>query len=178
MSDAVTQSVELRPMTEQDLDLWETALGSPDGTGAFQWFGFTSIHEVRRRHAADGLVTPEAGMLAVRHDGETVGRVEWWPWAWGKPATSACWTIAIGLFDGSRGRGIGTAAHVALVAYLFDHTRAERVQAFTDASNVAERRALERSGFELEGVLRRAQWRQGAWHDQALYSMLRPTPDA
>jgi len=171
MSNAV---VDLRPVTEHDLDLWETARGSRDGTGAFQWFGHTPVHAIRRRLAEDGLLTADGGMLAVWHDDEPVGRVEWWASSWGRPATSSCWTIAIGLLDGHRGRGIGTAAQTALVEYLFDHTRAERIQASTDALNVAERRALERSGFELEGIVRRGQWREGAWHDQALYSVLRP----
>jgi aminoglycoside 6'-N-acetyltransferase len=76
----------------------------------------------------------------------------------------------------TQGRGIGTKAQRLLVAYLFDHTRAQRVQAFTDVENVAERRALEKVGFVAEGVLRSAQWRQGRWHDQVLYSILREPP--
>jgi aminoglycoside 6'-N-acetyltransferase len=61
-----------------------------------------------------------------------------------------------------------------MVASLFDHTRAQRIQAFTDIANLAEQRALEKAGFEGEGVLRQAQWRAGHWHDQVLYSTLRP----
>jgi RimJ/RimL family protein N-acetyltransferase len=73
----------------------------------------------------------------------------------------------------SRGRGIGTHAQRLLADYLFDHTRAERLQAWTDHGNQAEQRALEKAGFVQEGVLRSAQWRGGRWHDQVLYSMLR-----
>ncbi|MGI5486301.1 GNAT family N-acetyltransferase [Microtetraspora malaysiensis] len=60
-----------------------------------------------------------------------------------------------------------------LVRYLFTHTRVERVQATTDPENRAEVRCLEKIGFRLEGIVRRAQWRGGRWHDQLLYSILR-----
>ncbi|MEU1465113.1 GNAT family protein [Streptomyces sp. NPDC005727] len=91
----------------------------------------------------------------------------------GGPATSTCWTLAIGLVPAVRGRGIGTRAQRLLAAYLFDHTRAERLQAWTDCANLAEQRALEKAGFVREGVLRSAQWRGGRWHDQVIFSMLR-----
>lgn len=57
--------------------------------------------------------------------------------------------------------------------YLLDHTRAERIQATTDVSNIAEQRALDKAGFTREGRVRGAQWRAGAWHDQYLYAFLR-----
>ncbi|MGV8978901.1 MAG: GNAT family N-acetyltransferase [Cellulomonas sp.] len=165
-------------MVEQDLALFEVALASAEGTGEFQWFGFTSFHAVQRRFAEDGLIGPDGGVLTVTYGGECAGRVEWFPSTWGRPVTSTCWTLAIGLLPAWRGKGIGTAAQAALVDYLFRNTRAARVQAFTDVENVPERRALEHCGFVLEGVVRRAQWRDGGWHDQALYSALRPGDEA
>jgi aminoglycoside 6'-N-acetyltransferase len=78
------------------------------------------------------------------------------------------------LIDGHRGKGIGSAAQDLLARYLFEHTRAERIQASTDIDNLAERGALARAGFQEEGVLRRAQWRAGRWHDMVIYSRLRP----
>ncbi|GAA4626237.1 MULTISPECIES: GNAT family N-acetyltransferase [Cellulomonas] len=170
----MTTEVQLRAVVEQDLATFEAALSSREGTGEFQWFGFTSFHGVRRRFAEDGLIGPDGGVLTVTCGGDCAGRVEWFPSAWGRPATSTCWTLAIAILPVWRGQGIGTAAQALLVDHLFSSTRVERVQAFTDVDNVPERRALERCGFTLEGVLRRAQWRDGGWHDQALYSVLRP----
>ena len=74
-----------------------------------------------------------------------------------RPETSQCWTIAIGILPEKCGRDIGTAAQIALVRYLFAHTRAERIQACTDVYNIAERTALARAGFREEGVLRSVQ---------------------
>ncbi|ROS75338.1 GNAT family N-acetyltransferase [Cellulomonas sp. PhB143] len=164
--------ITLRPVTAADLDHFE-AERSREGDGPFQWFGHRAPRALRERWERDGLLSHDGGVLAVEHDGGCVGRVEWFPNFWGPRETSRCWTIAIGILPGWRGRGIGTAAQRALVGYLFDHTPVERVQAFTDVANLAEQRALEKVGFQREGVVRRAQWREGAWHDQVLYSVLR-----
>jgi RimJ/RimL family protein N-acetyltransferase len=106
-------------------------------------------------------------------NGELAGRVDYFEKSWGRPDTSTCWEIAIGLFPELRGRGIGTAAQALLVDYLFEHTRAERIQVTTDPENAAELAAAKRVGFQVEGRIRRAQWRGGRWHDQVLLSLLR-----
>ena len=72
-----------------------------------------------------------------------------------------------------RGQEYGTLAQRLLAEHLFATTVVERVEASTDVENTAERRALERAGFSFEGVLRRAQFRAGAWRDMALYSLTR-----
>lgn len=169
----MTGDVSLRPVTTADLDLFEAAFATEEGTGPFQWFGFTPAHGLRRRFAEDGLLGPDGGTLTVTVGGQAAGRVEWFASAWGRPRASGCWTIAIGLLPVARGKGAGTRAQHLLVRYLFDHTRAERVQAWTDLHNLAEQRALEKAGFVREGVLRAAQWRAGRWHDQVLFSILR-----
>ncbi|MGW7264862.1 GNAT family N-acetyltransferase [Streptomyces sp. NPDC054842] len=165
--------VRLRPVTPGDLDLFDEQFATRDGTGAFQWFGFTPTRRIRARHTEDGLLGRDGGVLTVTVAGVVVGRVEWFASAWGRPDTSSCWTLAIGLFPAVRGRGTGSAAQRLLARYLFAHTRAERVQAWTDHANVAEQRALEKAGFTREGTLRSAQWRDGDWHDQILYAVLR-----
>jgi RimJ/RimL family protein N-acetyltransferase len=60
-----------------------------------------------------------------------------------------------------------------LVRYLFAHTQVSRVEATTEITNAAEQRALEKAGFTREGVLRGTTFRQGRWHDQVIYSVLR-----
>ncbi|PPF23907.1 GNAT family N-acetyltransferase [Rathayibacter rathayi] len=165
-------SVSLAPMTEEDVRRLEEGLATPEGTGEFQWFGFTSSRRFSAKFVQDGLLGPDGGMFAVRVDGSAVGRVEWFSSSWGRP-TSSCWTVAAGIDASRRGQGIGSLAQRLLVEYLFAGTRAERIQAYTDVDNRAERRALEQAGFEEEGVLRRAQWRDGAWHDLVLFSTLR-----
>ena len=172
-SPAASPHVTLAPMDEQGVELFERALFSPEGTGEFQWFGFTSATDLRARLAKGGFLSPDGGMLAILFAGSPVGRVEWFARSWGRPATSSCWEIAIGVDAEHRGRGVGSTAQDLLARYLFEHTHAERVQASTDFDNLAERRALTKAGFQEEGTVRRAQWRAGAWHDMVLYSRLR-----
>jgi RimJ/RimL family protein N-acetyltransferase len=99
--------------------------------------------------------------------------VSWHAVHHGPPPASRCWNIGITLSPEWRGHGHGTEAQRLLAEHLFATTPAERVEASTDVANAAERRALERAGFTFEGVLRRAQFRAGTWHDLALYSCIR-----
>lgn len=72
-----------------------------------------------------------------------------------------------------RGRGLGTAAQLLLVDYLLRFTTVHRLEAFTEAENLAEQRALERIGFAREGVMREVFFRDGAWRDTVVYARLR-----
>jgi len=76
-----------------------------------------------------------------------------------------------------RGQGMAACAQRALADYLFETTLAHRVQALTDVDNKAERRSLERAGFQLEGILRGAGFLGGRWRDGALYARLRDDPE-
>jgi RimJ/RimL family protein N-acetyltransferase len=83
------------------------------------------------------------------------------------------WAIGIGLAPEFRGRGYGSAAQRLIVRYLFAHTQVNRIEATTEITNLAEQRALEKAGFTREGILRGTTFRQGQWHDQVIYSVLR-----
>ncbi len=63
--------------------------------------------------------------------------------------------------------------------YLFRHTPAHRIQAGTQPENIAEQKALLKAGFQLEGVIRAAEFRAGQWRDGLLLRRLRddPAPD-
>ena len=91
--------------------------------------------------------------------------------------TVSCWEIGIAIVPEARGQGLGTLAQRLIVRYLFAHTPANRIQATTEITNVAEQRALEKAGFTREGVLRGAGFRDGRWHDGVLYSVLRDEVD-
>jgi aminoglycoside 6'-N-acetyltransferase len=171
-------AVVLRPPTSDEVELLLRVRQTPEGTGPLQWYGFSPDTRLGARAAATEPITPDRGMLAVVEGEQVAGSVEWFRSMWGPVDGTGCWSIAIGLRPEYRGRGIGRSAQRQLVEYLFAHTIAERVQAWTDVTNTAEQRALEAVGFAREGVLRRAQWRSGAWHDQVIYSVVRSRPTA
>ena len=60
-----------------------------------------------------------------------------------------------------------------LAGYLLATTTLSRVEASTEAGNLAGQRALEKAGFTRAGVRRGSQFRDGLWRDMALYGRLR-----
>ena len=115
-------------------------------------------------------------MLAVRlPDGSFAGFVCWWPTEAMAPPRSV-FEVGILLLPEHRGKGLGSIAQGLLADYLFSTTLANRIQASTAFENTAERRALERSGFQLEGVQRGVSFVDGKWRDGVVYSRLREDP--
>lgn len=57
----------------------------------------------------------------------------------------------------AQGQGLVAEALQAICAHAFQHHGAVRLEAITDAENLASRRVAERAGFVLEGVLRQHQ---------------------
>ncbi|MFF9276053.1 GNAT family N-acetyltransferase [Streptomyces griseosporeus] len=165
------ETVTLRPVREDDLPLLERFLTDPEACGPFQWYGWRDPHRFRRSWAENGLLAEDGGQLMVTTGTERHGFV-----AWRKITVTAAsyhWNIGIQLLPDSCGRGIGTRAQLLLARYLFAHTPVVRIEADTEADNIAEQRALEKAGFRREGVLRGIVFRDGGWRDGVLYSLLR-----
>lgn len=166
------EGIQLRPVAEEDLPLLNTLHNvGPESASSYAWFGFSDPTQRRRRWAENGMLTTDSGTLIVGSPQEAMGCVSWRRTAYG-PLNHG-WNIGIGLLPEARGRGIGTQAQILLVRYLFAHTQVNRIDAHTDATNVAERRALEKAGFTREGIMRGAQFRNGSFRDMVLYSILR-----
>lgn len=79
--------------------------------------------------------------------------------------------ISIGREE-DRGRGYGTDALRALVAFGFGQLRLERIWLDVYAGNPGARRLYERVGFVREGTLRRAAFREGRFLDVDRMSLL------
>lgn len=166
--------VDLRPMTAADIEGCERAANDPDYNGEFGSFALEGAGSVRRRFEADGYLNHDHGRLVVIDKaGETVGGVSYIAVFHGPPPANRLYNIGIAIDPAHRRLGYGAAAQALLARYLFETYTVERVEASTDVENIPEQRALERAGFTREGVLRRAQWRAGAWHDVCLFSKLR-----
>jgi RimJ/RimL family protein N-acetyltransferase len=170
----MTERVTLRPASEDDLAVLLKLTQDPEATGEYAWAGWFDQRTWRRRWDEDGLIGREGGTLMVIRDDEPVGMVSWQ--RRGTGPVSYCWEMGIGLLPEARGRGYGTEAHRLLVRYLFAHTPVYRIEAVTEVGNIAEQKALENAGFTRDGVLRGRSWRDGAWRDDVLYSILRTDP--
>jgi RimJ/RimL family protein N-acetyltransferase len=167
----VTEQVTLRPVDEDDLAILERLTQDPEVTGEFEWSGWYDLRSLRRDWAENGLVGAEGGVLMVVRGPEVLGAVNWQRRE--TTPVSHCWEVGIELLPEARGQGHGTQAQRLLVRYLLAHTTVHRIEAVTEIGNVGEQRALEKAGFTREGVLRGLCWRDGAWRDSVLYSILR-----
>ncbi len=166
--------VSLRPIEERDIDGLLRFFTEPGLAGEFQWFGFRAQNalDLRRRWEQDRLSGEESFLAVSLEDGSCAGWVNWRP-----AGRYGNFEIGIALFPEHRGRGIGTEAQRQLVRYLFEVTPAHRIQAGTEADNLAEQRALEKVGFVHEGVMRGLYFRAGRWRDGVLYGVTRDDLD-
>lgn len=172
---SMNKRVYLRAVTEEDLRLLNREWTDPELPGEFQWFGFRPARglDLERRLPQDGLIGGGDSWLVVAlADGSCVGWVVWRP-----AGPHGNWEIGCMLLPEHRGTGIGTEAQRRLVEYLFDTTPANRIQAGTEAGNIAEQRALEKAGFIREGVMRGLYFRGGAWRDSVMYGVTRDDID-
>lgn len=164
----------LRAFTEDDLPFLDRLCTDIDALGHFEWAGFVDVRTRRKRWERDGLIgTESAGLAVTLPDGTVAGLASWRAGQREIPG-DACREIGCALLPEHRGRGLGTVAQRLLVAHLFAYTRVERIEAMTDAENLAEQKALRRIGFQLDGVLRRTAFQHGTWRDHHVYSILRP----
>jgi len=170
----MADELQLRPPREDDLAIVEMLTQDPETTGEFAWFGWHDPLRWRRRWAENRLLDDAGGTLMVVRATRPLGFVNWRR----HQATVAgfYWEIGIAMLPGARGRGDGTQAHRLLARYLFAHTTAHRIEASTEVTNLAERRALEKAGFTAEGIARAIGWRDGQWRDGVTYSLLRTDP--
>ncbi len=159
----------LRPMWESDLDLLRRFDIEPGLIGP-NWYGFRDHGRQRRRFEADGWLGEEDGKLIVTVGDEALGFVSWGP---SGHLAGRYREIGAVLLPEWRGRGVGTRAQLLLCQYLFAHTTVHRIEARTQPENTMEQRALLKIGFQREGVLRGAEFRDGSWCDVVVLGLLR-----
>jgi ribosomal-protein-alanine N-acetyltransferase len=165
----------LRPVAETDLAMLRRFAIEP-GLIGLDWDGFRDPQAPTRRFEADNFLGPDDGRLIVEVSGEhAAGLVSWIAGSY-DGGRSRYWEIGIVLLPEWRGRGIGWRAQASLCDYLFAHTPVQRIQAATHPENTAEQRALEKAGFQLEGIVRACEFRAGAWRDGYLYGRVRDDP--
>ena len=166
--------VELRPAAEEDLLVLEKLTWDPAVTGEFAQFGWYDLRMWRQGWIENKLIGDDGGLLMVVRGAERLGCVDWRR----QPSTPGAyyWEIGMALLPEARGHGYGTQALRLVARYLFAHTTVHRLEATTEAGNVAARRMVEKAGFTQEGVMRETGWRDGAWRDGVIYSLLRTDP--
>jgi RimJ/RimL family protein N-acetyltransferase len=170
------RSVRLREATLADAPLLAERDADPAMRGEFNDLGQPPSEPLADRLAnGKRMVSPERGRLVVERidDGAVIGEVSWHPVMHGPNERSRALNIGAALYPDAPGRGFGTEAQRLLAELLLEQFALERVEASTDVDNVAEQRSLDKAGFTREGVIRRAQFRAGTYHDLVGYSFVR-----
>lgn len=169
------RQVALRPVGRDDLPLMQAWGNDMQAQGEFNIFGFRRVDKLEADFAEHGFLGHEFGrlMITVRATDQVVGFVSYHQVTYGPNSAGRAFNIGINILPDYRGQGYGTEAQRLLADYLFATFPIERVEASTDVDNLPEQRALEKAGFRREGVLRKAQWRSGEWHDLVIYGKLR-----
>lgn len=72
------------------------------------------------------------------------------------------------------GKGYGTETTQLIAHYGFSTLNLHRIMLTVSALNTGGIRAYTKAGFTQEGILRQACYRDGAYHDKLVLSMLRP----
>ncbi len=168
--------VRLREATLADAPVLDARDADPAMRGEFNDLGQPSPKPLADQLAnGKPRVSPERGRLLVERivDGAVLGEVSWHPVMYGPNEQSRALNIGAALYPDARGHGFGTEAQRLLAELLLEQFAIERVEASTDVDNVAEQRSLDKAGFTREGVVRRAQYRAGGYHDLVGYSFVR-----
>jgi RimJ/RimL family protein N-acetyltransferase len=167
------ENIYLRVVHLDDLPILEERADDLAFLTEFNFFGLRRHQSLEKAFQENGLLSQEKGTLVVVTcaDEQVVGDITYRQVRYG--GAGMTYDIGITLVPTSRGKGYGAEAQKLLADYLFAIYPIMRVGAATDSTNMAEQRALEKAGFTREGVLRKAQWRNGAWHDLVIYSKLR-----
>lgn len=69
--------------------------------------------------------------------------------------------------------GYSTEITEALIKYLFDNEKVERIEALAIEGNKASKKVLEKSGFVLEGILRNFAYVDNRYFNVCYYGMIR-----
>ena len=91
---------------------------------------------------------------------------------WGVDQHNRSAHLGIALRPSFRGRGLGTDVVRVLCRYGFETRGLQRLQVDTLAENEAMLRSAARAGFTREGVLRQADWVNGAFLDEVILGQL------
>jgi [ribosomal protein S5]-alanine N-acetyltransferase len=172
------QNIRLRPVEERDLDLLVRFDIDPALHQPYEWKGYRDPGARRRRWELDGYLGTEDSILVVAlPDGTFAGFLGCTAIRRSAPtAPTTAYRIGIALLPEYRSQGLGSAAQCLVADHFFWTTLVNRVEAATDLENLAEQRALEKAGFQREGIARGAGYFEGEFRDGVTYARLRSDP--
>lgn len=157
------KNVNLRFMEKEDLPLLKEWKNNIDFIGEYQSVQQITLRDLEKQH--DELAG-EQWFFIEKKDGTKIGTIS-------HKLVFGTEEIGAALLPTERGKGYCSEAVKIMVDYLFLSRNIVRIQAHTDARNLASQRVLKKSGFRKEGTFRKEYFVRGEWRDSCIYSILR-----
>jgi ribosomal-protein-alanine N-acetyltransferase len=157
------KNVNLRIMEREDLATLHEWNNNPEFMGEYEELKQESKAELEKTY--DNL-KDERWFFVQKKDGTKIGYVAHF---------LADGQTELGYFivPKERKKGYVSEAIQIMIDYLFLSRDIVRIQAQADPENVASWKALEKAGFQKEGILRKAFYCRGKWRDDLISSILR-----
>jgi [ribosomal protein S5]-alanine N-acetyltransferase len=161
------RSVTLRPVEERDWPLIHRWQNDPEVWWLMDYEGPFSMADVE---ASERRARDEGVPFMIEVDARPIGRIGLNQFR--RRDRIAALYILIGERD-VWGRGYGTDAIIALLAWAFDRHDLHQVELWSLADNERALRAYEKCGFVLDARLRDRSFKDGEWHDRVVMSVTR-----
>lgn len=166
------KKVMLREYRESDYEHIRSWVNNPEIVGTLSDIFLYPHSETQTRQFMEMTMSPDwTGFVIARaHTEEYVGQIDFVKLdqknGWGEIG------IVIGRED-NHGKGYGSEALELLLAFAFNQLRLNRVELLCWSFNQKGRRAYEKVGFVLEGVRRKKRYRNGEYHDELCFGLLK-----
>lgn len=169
-----TERLYLRPIEESDADSVFIYASNEDVALYTSWYAHTSIDDsydfIRNyvdEHYQKQIAEPW-GITLKENPEMVIGTVGLTPEMVGNHVMR----FHYGLSRTFWGQGIIPEAGERVVEYAFEHYNAKRIWAFCTTKNIGSAKALQKIGFQEEGVLRSALYSKGEYRDMWSFGLL------
>ncbi|MHA1829183.1 MAG: GNAT family N-acetyltransferase [Candidatus Heimdallarchaeaceae archaeon] len=114
---------------------------------------------------------PEEERFAIIFEGKTIGEI--WIDELNQEHMEHKGSIGYKIIKEYRGKGIGSKAIKLVTGHAFKKYKLKRIWCFTRDFNIGSRKALEKAGYKLEGVLKKNKKKNGKYLNDCIYARVR-----
>jgi RimJ/RimL family protein N-acetyltransferase len=157
------KNVNLDIVEKADLSILRSWFNDLDSMGEFEPISQETLGDLEKQY--DNLVGGQ-WFFVEKKDGTKIGYIAHFK-------SKGCVGIWYMLIPKERRKGYGSEAVRIMVDYLFLSREIVRIQAETHPDNIASQKVLEKSGFTMEGLIRKSFFSRGRYRDTAMWSILR-----
>jgi ribosomal-protein-alanine N-acetyltransferase len=166
-----TQRLILRGLSEDDIPFLFEHFGEDEINAYVSDDNVTSLEEAKELFQK--YIAPRPHLfrlgLVLKETGNLIGTLG----LYGIDRVNRRAVVGADLMKEYWGKGLMSEAFRRLICYAFTEMGLNRIEASADPQNLRSIRLMERCGFKKEGVLRQRFYYKGAYHDDAIYSILK-----